>query len=34
VVGEVRPREGRGATVAIEVREIVWEPLEKSEDTL
>jgi hypothetical protein len=28
VVGEVRPRVGGGSTVAIEVREIVWEPLE------
>jgi hypothetical protein len=28
VVGEVRPRAGGGSTVAIEVREIVWEPLE------
>jgi hypothetical protein len=30
VVGEVRPRNGGGSTVAIEVREIVWEPLETS----
>jgi hypothetical protein len=28
VVGEVRPRVGGASTVAIEVREIVWEPLE------
>jgi Protein of unknown function (DUF3237) len=28
VVGEVRPRVGGGSTVEIEVREIVWEPLE------
>jgi hypothetical protein len=28
VVGEVRPGVGGGSTVAIEVREIVWEPLE------
>jgi len=28
VVGEVRPRVGGGSTVAIEVREIVWEPME------
>src|SRR6266498_1777420 len=28
VVGEVRPRDGGGSSVAIEVLEIVWEPLE------
>jgi hypothetical protein len=28
VVGEVRPRDGGGSTVAIEVREIMWEALE------
>lgn len=28
VVGEVRPRDGGGSSIEIEVREIVWEPLE------
>ena len=28
VVGEVRPHDGGGSSIEIEVREIVWEPLE------
>ena len=31
VVGEIRPLAGGGSSVAIEVREIAWEPLDANE---